>query len=333
MLRFMATILAFTVLLGTAPGRASEEITFFRIATGGIGGTYYPVGGLIAQAISNPPGSRPCDKGGSCGVPGLVAVAQSAHGSVANIEAIAAGHVDSGFAQSDIAYWAHTGTTIYLETGKVEGIRAIASLYPENIHLVARKGSEIRSILDLAGKRVSLDEEGSGTLVDARLILAAFGLGDKDIKASYMKPIPAIEKMKAGELDAFFIVAGYPAAAVAELARTAGAELIPIEGPEIDVLIKKFGFLTRSSIPAGTYEGVGEVNTISVGAQWIVSERLDEKLVYNITKALWNDASRQLLLAGHPQGREITLKSALDGIAIPLHPGAQRFYRETGLIK
>ena len=92
-------------------------------------------------------------------MPGLVAVAQSAHGSVANIEAIAAGHVDSGFAQSDITYWAHTGTTIYLETGKVEGIRAIASLYPESIHLVARKGSKIRSILDLAGKRVSLDEE------------------------------------------------------------------------------------------------------------------------------------------------------------------------------
>ncbi len=333
MLRFMATILAFTVLLGTTPGRASEEITFFRIATGGIGGTYYPVGGLIAQAISNPPGSRPCDKGGSCGVPGLVAVAQSAHGSVANIEAIAAGQVDSGFAQSDIAYWAHTGTTIYLETGKVEGIRAIASLYPESIHLVARKGSEIRSILDLAGKRVSLDEEGSGTLVDSRLILAAFGLGDKDIKASYMKPIPAIEKMKAGELDAFFIVAGYPAAAVAELARTAGAELIPIEGPEIDVLIKKYNFLTRSAIPAETYEGIGEVNTISVGAQWIVGEQMDEELVYNITKALWNEASHQLIQVGHPQGLEITLESALDGIAIPLHPGAERFYREAGMIK
>jgi TRAP transporter TAXI family solute receptor len=333
MLRFLTTILAITALLGTAPGKASEEITFFRIATGGIGGTYYPVGGLIAQAISNPPGSRPCEKGGSCGVPGLVAVAQSAHGSLANIEAIAAGHVDSGFAQSDIAYWAHTGTTIYLETGKVEGIRAIASLYPESIHLVARKGSNIRSILDLAGKRVSLDEQGSGTLVDARLILSAFGLGDKDIEAFHMKPIPAIEKMKAGELDAFFIVAGYPANAVDELARTAGAELIPIEGPEIDVLIRKYGFLTRSSIPAGTYKGIGEVNTISVGAQWIVGERMDEELVYNITKTLWNDASRQLLRGGHPQGREITLESALDGIAIPLHPGADRFYREAGLIK
>jgi TRAP transporter TAXI family solute receptor len=333
MMRLLTSALVVAALLGAAPGHASEEITFFRIATGGVGGTYYPVGGLIAQAISNPPGSRPCDKGGSCGVPGLVAVAQSAHGSVANIEAIAAGKLDSGFAQSDIAYWAHTGTAIYLETGQIDSIRAIASLYPESIHLVARKGSKIRSILDLAGKRVSLDEQGSGTLVDARLILSAFGLSEKDIEPSYLKPVPAIEQMKAGELDAFFIVAGYPANAVSELASTAGAELIPIEGPEIDVLIKKYGFLTRISIPEGTYEGIGEVNTISVGAQWIVSERLDDELVYKITKALWSSTSRQLLLNGHPQGREITLESALDGIAIPLHPGAQRYYVEAGLIK
>jgi TRAP transporter TAXI family solute receptor len=322
MLRFVAAVLAIMTVLGIAPGRASEEITFLRIATGGVGGTYYPVGGLIAQAISNPPGSRPCDKGGSCGVPGLVAVSQSSHGSVANIEAIATGQVDSGFAQSDVAYWAYTGTTIYLETGKVSGIRAITSLYPESIHLVARKGSNIRSVLDLAGKRVSLDEQGSGTLVDSRLILTAFGLEEKDLQAFYMKPIPAIEKMKIGALDAFFIVAGYPANAVVELAKTAGAELIPIEGPEIDLLIDKYG-----------YEGIGAVNPISVGAQWVVSEAVDEELVYNITKALWTDTSQQLLRAGHPKGREITLEKALDGIAIPLHPGAERFYQEAGMIK
>jgi hypothetical protein len=252
---------------------------------------------------------------------------------VANIDAVASGEVDSGFAQSDVAYWAYTGTGIYLEAGKKENIRAIASLYPESIHLVARKGSKIRSILDLAGKRVSLDEQGSGTLVDARLILAAFGLSEKDIEPVYLKPIPSIEKMEAGELDAFFIVAGYPANAVAELARVEGAELIPIEGPEIDAMLSKYGFLTRGSIPAGTYEGIGEVNTINVGAQWIVGERADEEMIYKLTKALWNEASEQLLQNGHPKGREITLKTALDGIAIPLHPGAERYYKEVGLIK
>ena len=325
------TVLALAGTSGAAA--ASETITFFRIATGGVGGTYYPVGGLIAQAISNPPGSRPCDKGGSCGVPGLVAVAQSAHGSVANIAAVAAGEVESAFAQSDVAYWADTGTGIYLESGKVEGIRAIAALYPESIHLVARKGLGIRSVLDLAGRRVSLDEEGSGTLVDARLILSAFGIKESDLKAEYRKPVPAIEEMEAGNLDAFFFVAGYPAKAIAELATAVGAELVPIEGPEVDLLAEKFGFFTRTTIPAGTYKDIGAVRTLSVGAQWIVGAQVDEELVYQITKALWHDSTRALLQLGHPQARAIARETALDGIAIPLHPGAERYYREAGMIQ
>ncbi len=330
----IATVMAVLALAGAGgAATASEKITFFRIATGGVGGTYYPVGGLIAQAISNPPGSRPCDKGGSCGVPGLVAVAQSAHGSVANIAAVAAGEVESAFAQSDVAYWAHTGTGIYLESGKVEGIRVIAALYPESIHLVARKGSGIRSVLDLAGRRVSLDEEGSGTLVDARLILSAFGLAETGLQAEYLKPVPAIEKIKAGELDAFFIVAGYPASAVVELAETTGAELVPIEGPEVDLLAEKYGFFTRVTIPAGNYKGVSTVRTLSVGAQWIVGAAVDEELVYQITKALWHDSTRPLLQARHPQASAITRKTALDGVAIPLHPGAERYYREVGMIE
>ncbi len=324
-------VLALVAIANRTP--ASEQITFFRIATGGVGGTYYPVGGLIAQAISNPPGSRPCDKGGSCGVPGLVAVAQSAHGSVANIAAVSAGQVESAFAQADVAYWAHTGTGMYLKSGKVDGIRAIAALYPESIHLVARKGLGIRSVLDLAGRRVSLDEEGSGTLVDARLILSAFGLKESDLKAEYRKPVPSIEAIEAGRLDAFFFVAGYPAKAITELARAAGAELVPIEGPEVDVLAEKYGFFTRVTIPEGTYEGIGAVRTLSVPAQWIVGADVDPELVYQITRSLWHDSTRALLRAGHPQARAITRETALDGIAIPLHPGAERYYREVGMIK
>jgi TRAP transporter TAXI family solute receptor len=198
---------------------------------------------------------------------------------------------------------------------------------------VARKGSGIRSVLDLVGRRVSLDEEGSGTLVDARLILSAFGMTETDLQAEFLKPVPAIEKIKAGELDAFFIVAGYPANAVAELAETAGAELVPIEGPEVDLLAQKFGFFTRVTIPAGNYKGVGAVRTLSVGAQWIVGAAVDDELVYRITTALWHDNTRPLLQAGHPQAGVIARETALDGIAIPLHPGAERYYREVGMIK
>lgn len=320
------------LLAGPLATRAAEDIVFFRIATGGVGGTYYPIGGLIAQAISNPPGSRRCDQGGSCGVPGLIAAAQSAHGSVDNVTAIAQGQVESGFVQSDVAYWAYTGTGTFLGSPKAETIRAIAGLYPESVHLVARAGAGIRSVLDLKGKRVSLDESGSGTLVDARLILAAYGLREEDLRAEYLKPVPAIGRIAAGELDAFFFVAGYPATAIAELARTEGAELVPIEGPEVDALLRKYNFFAPSTIPAGTYPGIDEVHTISVGALWVVGAQVDADLVYGITQALWHPTTQLYLSGGHSQGTAITLDTALDGVAIPLHPGAERYYREAGVI-
>lgn len=322
------------LILGLGFGTViAQEMKFFRIGTGGTGGTYYPIGGLISHCISNPPGSRPCDKGGSCGVPGLVAIAQSANGSVANINAIKSGVLESGFSQSDVAYWAYTGTGIYEGKGKVADLRALANLYPETIHLVARKGAGIKSVNDLKGKRVSLDEPGSGTLVDARIILEAYGLTEKDIKADYLKPNPAIDKIKDNQLDAFFIVAGFPTGSVVELASSVGAELVPIAGPEAEAVIEKYGFFAKDIIPAETYEEIGETQSISVGAQWVVSAKVDEELVYEITKAIWNEKSRALLDKGHAKGKMITAETALDGVGIPLHPGAERYYKEAGLLK
>jgi len=236
--------------------------------TGGTAGTYYPVGGLIANAISNPPGSRACNEGGSCGVPGLVASAVASNGSVANINAIGGGSMESGFTQSDVAYWAYTGTGVYEGKTKVPQLRLIANLYPESIHLVARKGSGIKGVADLRGKRVSLDEPGSGTLVDARIIMGAFGITEKDIKPEYLKPNQAGDKLRDGGLDAFFFVGGYPAGAIAELAASgAGIELVPITGPEIDKMRGQYGFFQNDTIPANTYKGVNEVRTLAVGAQ------------------------------------------------------------------
>jgi TRAP transporter TAXI family solute receptor len=325
-------VIACVAVLSLAGALVGQEMKFFRIGTGGVAGTYYPIGGLIADIISNPPGARPCDKGGSCGVPGLVAIAQSSNGSVANVNAIRSGTLESGFAQSDVAYWAYTGTGIYEGQPKVENLRAIASLFPESVHIVAHPDSGIESVADLRGKRVSLDEPGSGTLVDARIILAAFGLSEDDVEADYIKPSPAVAKMRDGELDAFFIVAGYPTGSVVELASSIGAELVPIDGPEVDALLEEYQFFARDEIPAGVYERVGGVPTISVGAQWLVGAEVDEELVYGITKALWHENARQLLDNGHARARAITLDTALDGIAIPLHPGAERYYREVGLL-
>ncbi len=329
MLRLLA---AMAVLFSLPPSPHAEEMQFFRIGTGGVAGTYYPIGGLIADIISNPPGARPCDKGGSCGVPGLVAIAQSSNGSVANIEAVRSGVLESGFAQSDIAFWGYSGTGIFEGQGRAENLRAIASLYPESIHLVARKDAGIKSVKDLRGKRISLDEPGSGTLVDALIILDAYGLSEDDIQADYLKPGPAIAKMKANELDAFMIVAGYPTGSVVELTSSIEAELVPIQGPEVDALLMSYEFFARDEIPAGTYQNIPATPTISVGAQWIVGAEADDDLIFGITSALWHDNARKLLDRGHAKGKAITLDTALDGIAIPLHPGAERFYRKAGLL-
>jgi len=311
----------------------AQEPQFFRIGTGGTAGTYYPIGGLIANAISNPPGSRPCEEGGSCGVPGLIATALSSNGSVANVNAIASGALESGFVQADVATWAQTGTGIWEEQPAVENLRAIATLYPETIHLVASAESGIESVDDLAGKTVSLDEPGSGTLVDARIILEAYGLSEEDLDAQFLKPDQAAERMRDGAMDAFFFVGGFPAGAIAELASQESIVLIPIDGEQAAAIREEYTFFAENVVPAGTYEGVeADVPTLAVGAQWVTNADQPEELIYEITKALWNESTRAMFDAGHQKGREIRLETALDGIGIPLHSGAERFYREQGVI-
>lgn len=323
--------LATMVTTGSA---AAQDMTFFRIATGGTAGTYFPIGGLIANAISSPPGSRACEEGGSCGVPGLVATAVASNGSVANINGIGAGSIESGFSQSDVAYWAHTGTGVFADQGKVESVRAIANLYPESIHLVARADSGIASVADLKGKKVSLDEPGSGTLVDARIILESYGLAEEDIEAEFLKPNQAADLMRDGNMDAFFFVGGFPAGAISELATSMEITLVPIAGAERDAILEEYRFFAQHTVPGGTYQGVDEdTETVSVGAQWVTSAQQPEELIYQITKALWNDNTRKLLDSGHAKGKEITKETALDGIGVPLHPGAERFYKESGLMQ
>lgn len=336
----MTNIKRLSLVLGTIVGinasavaATAQDIQFFTIATGGAGATYYPLGGVIANAISNPPGSRPCTDGGSCGVPGLVAAAQSTRGSVENVGGIQAGQFNSGFSQSDVAYWAYSGTEVFADREPMSDLRAIAALYPEHVQLVARADAGIDGIADLIGKRVSLDEPGSGTYVDASLILEAYGLSEDDLIATHLKPVPASDSIRNGELDAFFIVAGYPTAAVAELAATTDITLVPISGPEASDIVDQHAFFSSDTIPAETYRGVPETTTLAVGAQWLTSAATDEALIYAITTALWNENTRLLLDVGHAKGSLVTRETALDGLGIPLHPGAERFYRERGMIE
>ncbi len=316
---------------GLAQDLPSDDLRFFRIGTGGVSGTYYPIGGMIAHAISNPPGSRPCDSGGSCGPKGLVVIAQSANGSVANVNGIEQGNLESGFVQSDIAYWAYTGTGKFDGDAPKRQLRAIASLYPESIHIVARRDAGIKRVSDLVGKRVSIDEPGSGTLIDAQLVLDEYGISSDDLELEYMKPGLAIKRIRNNQLDAFFIVAGYPARAISELAMDTDIVLLPIDGAEAAGLISKYRFFAHDSIPGDIYQGIDRVTTVSVGAQWLVSSEVDDEMVYQITRSLWHRNSRKLLDNGHSKGQHISLATALEGISVPLHPGSKRFYSEIGI--
>lgn len=306
--------------LAAALPLAAQAQQFFRIGTGGTAGTYYPVGGMIANAVSQP---------GK-----IVATAQASNGSLANVTAIAGGSLESGFSQADVATWAQKGTGIFEGKPNVPGLRLIANLYPESVHVVVKKGAGIKTVADLKGKRVALDEPGSGTLVNARAILAAYGLKESDIKPEYIKPNQAGDKLKDGSLDAFFFTGGAPAGAIAELASAGGGiEILPIEGAAAEALKKTSGFFSDDVIAAETYKGVGAVKTLAVGAQWVTSDKADANTVYEITKALFSDAAQKQLAAGHAKGKFITKENAVKGAGIPFHPGAEKFYREAGLIK
>lgn len=324
-------VAAFLAMTQSGGPKASEAFRYFTIGTAATSGTYFPIGALIANVISSPPGSRACDRGGSCGAPGLIAVAQSTQGSVENVRLIAAGQIDSALVQSDVAAWAYTGSGIFADRAPVSNLRAIASLYPEDIHIVVRKSSGIQSIADLKGKRVSLGERDSGTLVDALIVLEHGGLALDDVVPFYDKPGLAADRLEAGEIDAFFSVAGAPMPAIAELARRVPVDLLPVGEDMAREIVAKYAFFAASRIAPETYDGVAATPTLSVGALWLVSADIDEDLVYALTRALWHESNRALLDTGHPRGAFIRRATALNGLGVPLHPGAERYYRDAGL--
>ncbi len=320
------------MLTGTA---VAQDMTFFRIGTGGAGGTYFPIGGIIANAISNPPGSRACDKGGNCGVPGLVAMAQSTNASAHNVNAIQAGQMEAGLSGAATLHFAYHGI------GKFEGnakpdLRIIANLYPEDLHLVLPKGGSLDNLGDLKGKRVGIAQAGSGTQIAVELIIADHEVNRDNIEEAELNNSQSAERLADGQLDAYFYAAGTPVAAMIQLDNTKGMELYSFTDAEVTMANKSVPYYIPSKIPAGTYPGVTyDVNTVAVSGIMVTNANQDEELIYQITKAMWSDTARKLLDNGHSKGKVITLETALDGVAginVPMHPGAERFYKEMGMM-
>jgi TRAP transporter TAXI family solute receptor len=321
-------------LLGTLAVNvaAAEEGRFFRIGTAATGGTYFTVGSVIASAISSPPGAPECGRAGACGVPGLIAVAQATQGSVENVNAIASGQLESGFVQADIAYAAWRGTGIFQQKGAVTNLRALAALFPESLHIVVPKDSPIKTLRDLKGKHVSLGEKESGTLADARLVLEMAGLKERDLQPEYLRLGQAASLVREGTLDGFFLFGGYPVPAIADLAAGTPIRLVPLPDAVIDKLHARFRFFERDEIPATAYaHGEEATPTLAVPALWLASAEVPDDVAYSIVKALWSDRTRKLLDARHPMGSRIRPEMALAGVDIPLHPGAERYYRELGM--
>ncbi|MBV8091298.1 MAG: TAXI family TRAP transporter solute-binding subunit [Alphaproteobacteria bacterium] len=331
--RYRTPLAVVVIALGLIGRTASaEETRFFRIGAAATAGSFFEIGGVLASAISKPANSLPCEQGGSCGIPGLVAVAQATQGSVENLRMVISDQIESGIAQSDVVSWAYAGTGIFAGETPMRGLRAIASLFPESLHLVVPAAGSIETLADLKGKRISLGQPESGTLVDARLVLAAAGLGEKDLQPEYLRSGTAAANLADGMIEGFFLIGGVPIPAVRALAATTPVRLVPIGDEVFSKMQEKYGPYHRSIIPADTYPGVSvATSTVGFHALWVVSVDAPDDFIYEITKTLWNGATQRLLKAHDPIGRHVRLEDALAGLSVPLHPGAQRFYRDAGL--
>jgi TRAP transporter TAXI family solute receptor len=305
-----------------ASDAAAREI--LRIGTGGAAGTYFPIGSLIATAVNKDAQTQQTDQ---VNEPALLMVAQRSTGSQANLSDLRKGRLEAALAQADVVHWAYNAAGPFSGMTAVKDLRMVATLYSESIHLVVHKNSGIKSIADLAGRRVSVDEPGSGTRLNVPYILDAYGMDASQLQTVFLKPVDAMDRLRRNQLDAFFIVAGYPVSGIAALVEDAVANVLPISGPGVGALLKQFPFFTTHQIPADTYANAEAITTVAVPAQLIVNASLDEHLVYRITESLWHPETLSMLSNGHPRGKDVQFNLAIDGLSVPLHPGAERYYR------
>lgn len=312
--KYGVVLILIAVLLAAAGCRKPEE-RFISIATGGVAGVYYPVGGALAEIFN--------DK-----VANVTATAEATGASVANVRMLAEGTVELALAQNDIAYYAFNGKEMF--TDKITAFKGVATLYPEVIQLVTLQGSGINSLADLRGKKVAVGAPGSGTEANARQILAAGGLTYNDLTADYLSFAEAAGSLKDGHIDAAFLTAGIPTAAVMDIAATHPVKIVSLGQAVHDRLKGDYPFYTRVVIPARTYTGQDTaVDSVAVMAMLLVSEKLPNDLVYQMTKAMFENLDR--LHAAHARAKDISLDKAASGLPIPLHPGVERYFREKGI--
>ena len=314
MKKMLAIVMALVMALSLA-ACGSGGSTKMTMGTGGTSGTYYAFGGVLGQYIKNNAG--------------IDVTVVSTDGAKANIESIASGDYQLGTVQSDVMAYAWAGTRSFESTGKIDSFRVVAGLYAEAVQLVTMN-PEIKSVADLKGKSVSIGAPGSGVYFNAVDVLAAAGLTENDINAQYQSFADSTDALKDGKIDAAFIVAGAPTAAITELCTTNSAYLVPIDGDIAAKLMADCDFYTSYTIPAGTYAGQDEdVTTVTVKATLIVAASASEEDVYNLTKAIFENVDA--IAAENGKGKELSIENATSGMAAPFHAGAAKYFAEKGV--
>lgn len=329
----LAVIMVFSVVLtgcsgGGDTGDANEgtegeetvdnsgDVLELSFATGGTSGTYYPLGGAIANVWNNT-------------VEGINVTIQPAGASVENINRVSSGEVDIVLAMNNIADQAFKGEGESFPK-KLDGFKAVGVVYPEVMHIVTTQDTGIKTIADLKGKTINPGPPGSGTYVTALAILEAYGIGPDDFKSRPGSFSDAVAGLKDGNLDAGFAVVSFPASAVTQIATSNPVKILEVTGEGFDNLKEKVPFAAQFPIKGGVYKGQDEdAITVALQAVMYVKEDLDEDLVYNLTKTLYEQTEE--IEKGHARGGQISIDNAANGITTPFHPGALKYLEEKGI--
>jgi len=309
----MKKLLVILFALFALASLGAQDRVFVNIGTGGTAGTYYPLGGAMAELISK-------------AYPYINATAVSTGASVANVNKLVEGEFQLVMVQNDVTYYAFNGTEMFKDNAK-PNLRGVGTLYGETIQIVTVSSSKVKSLNDLRGKRIAVGAAGSGTEVNCRQILEALGLSYKDVSPQYLNFAEAANGLRDGNVDVAVVTAGVPTAAIRDVASQKDVVILPVSDDLARKLIAKYPFYTKFLIPKETYPKQGrDVQTLAVKAMLLVDASADDQLVYDMTKAIFTGTER--LAMAHAQGANIKKASAQDGMPIPLHPGAKKFFKE-----
>lgn len=300
---------------------AAAKRRYVSIAAGWVTGAYFPMAGAISRIAWK-----------HLKEDGIKVTAESSGASVANSKLIGAGDTDFAILQNDIASYAYHGKEGMFDS-PIKNLLGVCTLFPEHVQLVARKDSNIKSVADLKGKKVAIGPVGSGTTENAKQILEAWGLTTDDLaKAEQLTASQSADYIKDGRLDAAFFTVAVGAAVIMDTALIVDADIVPIEGETVDKLIAKYPFYAKQVVTGGTYKGNdSDVNTVSVMAMLSARADLEEDIVYKILSAMYSDLDQ--LKQAHDKFKDIAMDKGLVGMGIPLHPGAEKYFKEKGILK